>query len=75
MLKAEVAGLEPVSIPATAIVPTDIVIAQGNDQSARVSTVRRGDREVDDGAGRWCKHAQGNRRQPHAEMLLATATP
>lgn len=38
LLKAEVAGLEPVSISATAIVPTDIVIAQGNNQSARVST-------------------------------------
>lgn len=36
-LKAEVAGLDPVTISATAIVPTDIVIAQGNNQSARVS--------------------------------------
>jgi hypothetical protein len=37
-LKAEVAGLDPVTISATGIVPTDIVIAQGNNQSARVST-------------------------------------
>ena len=38
-LKAEVAGIDPVTINATGIVPTDIVIAQGNNQSARVSTV------------------------------------
>ena len=37
-LKAEVAGLDPVTISATAIVPKEIVIAQGNNQSARVST-------------------------------------
>jgi len=37
-LKAEVAGLDPVTISATGIVPTDVVIAQGNNQSARVST-------------------------------------
>lgn len=37
-LKAEVAGLDPVTISATAIVPTAIIIAQGNNQSARVST-------------------------------------
>src|SRR5689334_3785471 len=37
-LKAEVAGLDAVTIAATAIVPTEIVIAQGNNQSARVST-------------------------------------
>lgn len=38
MLRAEVAGIEPVTIAATAIVPTDIIIAQGNNQTARVST-------------------------------------
>ena len=38
-LRAEVAGIDPVTINATAIVPTDIVIAQGNNQSGRVSTV------------------------------------
>ena len=38
-LKAEVAGIDPVTISATAIVPTDIVIAQGNNQSAKVSTI------------------------------------
>jgi adhesin/invasin len=37
-LKAEVAGLAPVTISATAIVPTELIIAQGNNQSARVST-------------------------------------
>jgi len=37
-LKAEVAGLDAVTISATAIVPKEIVIAQGNNQSARVST-------------------------------------
>jgi hypothetical protein len=37
-LRAEVAGLEPVVIGATAIVPTGVVIAQGNNQTARVST-------------------------------------
>ena len=37
-LKAEVAGLDPVTISATAIVPTEIIVAQGNNQSARVST-------------------------------------
>jgi adhesin/invasin len=37
-LKAEVAGLDPVTISATAIVPTELVIAQGNNQWARVST-------------------------------------
>jgi hypothetical protein len=37
-LKAEVAGLSPVTIAATAIVPSDIIIAQGNNQTARVST-------------------------------------
>jgi hypothetical protein len=37
-LKAEVAGIDAVTIVATAIVPGDIVIAQGNNQSARVST-------------------------------------
>jgi hypothetical protein len=38
-LKAVVAGIDPVTIMATAIVPTEIVIAQGNNQSARVSTI------------------------------------
>jgi hypothetical protein len=38
-LRADVAGIDPVTITATAIVPTDIVIAQGNNQSARVSTI------------------------------------
>lgn len=38
-LRAEVAGIDPVTINATAIVPTEIVIAQGNNQSARVSTI------------------------------------
>ena len=38
-LRAEVAGIDPVTISATAIVPTEIVIAQGNNQSARVSTI------------------------------------
>ena len=38
-LRAEVAGIDPVTITATAIVPTEIVIAQGNNQSARVSTI------------------------------------
>ena len=37
-LRAEVAGIDPVTIAATAIVPTDIIIAQGNNQTARVST-------------------------------------
>lgn len=37
-LKAEVAGIDPVTISATAIVPTDIIIAQGNNQTGRVST-------------------------------------
>ena len=37
-LEAEVAGLDPVTISATAIVPTEVIIAQGNNQSARVST-------------------------------------
>jgi hypothetical protein len=37
-LKAEVAGIDAVTIVATAIVPGDIIIAQGNNQSARVST-------------------------------------
>ena len=37
-LRAEVAGIDPVTISATAIVPTGIVIAQGNNQTARVST-------------------------------------
>ena len=37
-LRAEVAGLDAITIAATAIVPTDIVIAQGNNQSGRVST-------------------------------------
>lgn len=37
-LRAEVAGLDPVTISATAIVPSGIVIAQGNNQTARVST-------------------------------------
>jgi type II secretory pathway pseudopilin PulG len=36
-LKAEVAGISPVTISATAIVPSAIIIAQGNNQSARVS--------------------------------------
>jgi hypothetical protein len=36
-LKAEVAGIAPVTILATAIVPSAIIIAQGNNQSARVS--------------------------------------
>ena len=36
-LKAEVAGIDPVTIAATAIVPSTIIIAQGNNQSARVS--------------------------------------
>jgi len=38
-LRAEVAGIDPVTISATAIVPAEIVIAQGNNQSARVSTI------------------------------------
>ena len=38
-LRAEVAGIDPVTISATAIVPTEVVIAQGNNQSARVSTI------------------------------------
>jgi hypothetical protein len=37
-LKAEVAGVDPVTISATAIVPKEVVIAQGNNQAARVST-------------------------------------
>jgi adhesin/invasin len=37
-LKAVVAGIDPVTISATAIVPVETVIAQGNNQSARVST-------------------------------------
>jgi hypothetical protein len=37
-LRAEVAGVDPVTIAATAIVPTSIVIAQGNSQTGRVST-------------------------------------
>jgi hypothetical protein len=37
-LKAEVAGIDPVTISASAIVPTDIIIAQGNNQTGRVST-------------------------------------
>ena len=37
-LKAEVAGIDPITIAATAIVPTDIIIAQGNNQTARFST-------------------------------------
>jgi len=37
-LRAEVAGIDPVTISATAIVPTEIIIAQGNNQAARVST-------------------------------------
>ena len=40
-LKAEVAGIDPVTIVATAIVPTDVVIAQGNNQSAQVSGCAR----------------------------------
>ena len=38
-LRAEVSGIESVTINATAIVPTEIVIAQGNNQSAKVSTI------------------------------------
>lgn len=38
-LRAEVAGIDPVTISATAIVPTEVVIAQGNNQSGRVSTI------------------------------------
>jgi hypothetical protein len=38
-LRAEVAGIDPITINATAIVPAEIVIAQGNNQSARVSTI------------------------------------
>ena len=38
-LKAVVAGIDPVTINATAIVPTEVVIAQGNNQSAKVSTI------------------------------------
>jgi hypothetical protein len=37
-LKAEVAGIDPVTISATAIVPTGIVIAQGANQSAKAAT-------------------------------------
>jgi hypothetical protein len=37
-LRAAVAGIDPVTIAATAIVPTEIIIAQGNNQTARVST-------------------------------------
>ena len=37
-LKAVVAGVDPVTISANAIVPSEIIIAQGNNQSARVST-------------------------------------
>ena len=37
-LRADVAGVEPLSITATAIVPNELVIAQGNNQTGRVST-------------------------------------
>ena len=37
-LRAEVAGVDPVVLSATAIVPTGLIIAQGNNQTARVST-------------------------------------
>ena len=37
-LKAVVAGVDPVTIAANAIVPSEIIIAQGNNQSARAST-------------------------------------
>jgi hypothetical protein len=37
-LKAAVAGVDPVTIAATAIVPTELIVAQGNNQTARVST-------------------------------------
>jgi hypothetical protein len=34
---ATIAGLEPVRVTATGILPTDVIVAQGNNQSARVS--------------------------------------
>jgi hypothetical protein len=37
-LRAEVAGIDPITIAASAIVPTAVIIAQGNNQSGRVST-------------------------------------
>ena len=37
-LRAVVAGIDPVVVSATAIVPTGLVVAQGNNQTARVST-------------------------------------
>ena len=36
-LQATVSGLEPMRVTATGILPSDIVIAQGNNQSAKVS--------------------------------------
>jgi hypothetical protein len=36
-LSASVPGLEPISVPAVGILPSDIVIAQGNNQSAKAS--------------------------------------
>lgn len=37
-LSASVPGLEPISVPAVGILPTDITIAQGNNQTAKPST-------------------------------------
>ncbi len=37
-LLASAAGLGPVTVNATGLVPTQVVVAQGNDQSARVGT-------------------------------------
>lgn len=39
VLRATVAVLEPLNVTATAIVPTDLILAQGNNQVARVSSV------------------------------------
>jgi adhesin/invasin len=36
-LRASVAGLDPVTVNATGIVPSDIVVAQGNNQTAKVN--------------------------------------
>jgi hypothetical protein len=36
-LRASVAGLEAITLNATALLPTDIIVAQGNNQSARIN--------------------------------------
>lgn len=36
MVEATVSGVEPLQVPAVAILPSDIVVAQGNNQSAKV---------------------------------------